>query len=86
MILALAVMAGSAFAYNPIIPTKSGETVTLNGRSLTIEQVVDVARHGAKVRLTNGARQLRGCLRAAARGSPAGHPDLLLQPRHRVGA
>ena len=56
-ILALAVLAGSAFAYNPIIPTKSGETVTLNGRNLTIEQVVDVARHGAKVRLTNGARQ-----------------------------
>jgi histidine ammonia-lyase len=56
-ILALAVSVGSASAYNPIIPTKSGETVTLNGRNLTIEQVVDVARHGAKVRLTDGARQ-----------------------------
>ena len=56
-ILALAVSVGSASAYNPIIPTKAGETVTLNGRNLTIEQVVDVARHGAKVRLTNGARQ-----------------------------
>jgi histidine ammonia-lyase len=48
---------GSASAYNPIVPTKSGETVTLNGKNLTIEQVVDVARHGAQVRLTNAARQ-----------------------------
>src|SRR5918996_3094273 len=48
---------GSASAYNPIVPTKSGETVTLNGKNLTIEQVVDVARHGAQVRLANAARQ-----------------------------
>ncbi len=57
MILALAVSVGSASAYNPIVPTKAGETVTLNGKNLTMEQVVDVARHGAKVRLTNAARQ-----------------------------
>jgi histidine ammonia-lyase len=49
--------AGSSHAYNPIVPTKAGETVTLNGRNLTIDQVVDVARYGAKVRLTARARQ-----------------------------
>jgi histidine ammonia-lyase len=53
----LLVPAGNAAAFNPIAPTKSHQTVTLNGKSLTIEQVVDVARHGAQVRLTPGARR-----------------------------
>ena len=35
----------------------SGKTVTLDGKSLTIDQVVQVARHGAKVKLSNDARQ-----------------------------
>lgn len=55
--LCLLALTGSASAYNPIVPTKSGETVTLNGKNLTIEQVVDVARHGAQVRLAPAARQ-----------------------------
>lgn len=46
---------GNASAYNPITPTMSGETVTLTGKNLTIDQVVAVARHGAKVRLTDAA-------------------------------
>jgi histidine ammonia-lyase len=53
----LLVPAGSTAAFNPIVPTKSNETVTLNGKRLTIEQVVDVARHGAQVKLATAARQ-----------------------------
>ena len=44
-------------AYNPITPSKAGETVVLDGKHLTISQVVDVARYGAKVELTQAARQ-----------------------------
>ncbi len=51
------VPAESAAAYNPIAPTKSNETVTLNGAKMSIQDVVDIARHGAKVRLTDTARQ-----------------------------
>lgn len=35
----------------------SGKTVTLDGKSLTIDEVVQVARYGAKVKLSNDARQ-----------------------------
>ena len=37
--------------------TRSGETITLDGRSLSIEQIVAVARHGARVQLSAEARQ-----------------------------
>jgi histidine ammonia-lyase len=53
----LGVLASTAGAYNPINPTQSNRTVTLTGKGLTIEEVVAVARHGAKVRLSNGAIQ-----------------------------
>jgi histidine ammonia-lyase len=53
----LLVPAGTATAFNPIVPIKSNETVTLTGKNLTIEQVVDVARFGAQVRLAPEARQ-----------------------------
>jgi histidine ammonia-lyase len=53
----LAIHAGSASAYNPINPSKAGETVVLDGKHLTIGQVVDVARYGAKVKLAQSARQ-----------------------------
>src|SRR5882672_5106413 len=43
--------------YHPITPTASDKTVVLTGRDLTIDQVVQVARHGAKVALTPEARQ-----------------------------
>lgn len=35
----------------------SGKTITLDGKNLTIDQVVEVARYGAKVKLSNDARQ-----------------------------
>jgi histidine ammonia-lyase len=53
----LGVLASTASAYNPITPTQSNRTVTLTGKGLTIEEVVAVARHGAKVRLSNAAKQ-----------------------------
>jgi histidine ammonia-lyase len=43
--------------YRPITPTLSDKTIVLTGRNLTLEQVVDVARFGAKVALTAEARQ-----------------------------
>lgn len=43
--------------YQPIKRTMAGETVTLTGRDLTIDQVVHIARHGAKVQLSPEARQ-----------------------------
>jgi histidine ammonia-lyase len=43
--------------YHPIVPSQSDKTVVLTGRDLTIEQVVQVARYGAKVELTAEARQ-----------------------------
>jgi len=43
--------------YHPIVPSLSDKTVVLTGRDLTIEQVVQVARYGAKVELTPEARQ-----------------------------
>jgi len=57
--LAAMALAGAppAAAYTPIVPTKAAKTITLDGKHLTIEQVVDVARYGAKVRLTDAARQ-----------------------------
>ena len=43
--------------YNPCDDTLSGQTVTLTGSDLTLEQIVAVARHGAKVQLSPEARQ-----------------------------
>lgn len=39
--------------YQPIEPTMSGKTITLNGRDMSIQDVVDIARHGAKVRVAD---------------------------------
>jgi histidine ammonia-lyase len=47
----------AATQYEPIVPTLADRTITLTGHDLTIEQVVDVARHGAKVQLSPEARQ-----------------------------
>jgi histidine ammonia-lyase len=49
--------ATGALAYNPITPLNAGQTVTLDGKHLTIDQVVSVARYGAQVRLAPAARQ-----------------------------
>src|ERR1700722_11765912 len=47
----------AAPAYNPISPTMGDTTITLTGHDLTIEQVMQVARAGAKVALSAGAKQ-----------------------------
>jgi histidine ammonia-lyase len=44
-------------AYHAITPSMEDKTVVLTGRDLTIDQVVQVARYGAKVELTAEARQ-----------------------------
>jgi len=52
--------AGSVFAgtgYRPISVTMSDRTVTLTGHDLSIDQIMMVARHGAKVALSDQARQ-----------------------------
>ena len=54
-LVALPALAGQT--YTPCDETMSGQTITLTGHDLTIEQIVDVARHGAKVQLSPEARQ-----------------------------
>ena len=46
----VAVAADLVVPYQPIDPTMSETTLTLTGHDLTIEALVKVARHGAKVR------------------------------------
>jgi histidine ammonia-lyase len=52
-----ALPAFSGQTYNPCDYTLGGQTVTLTGSDLTLEQIVAVARHGAKVQLSPEARQ-----------------------------
>src|SRR5580692_3176783 len=59
--------------YQPIDAAKSDSVITLTGHDMTIEQVVDVARHGAKVQLSSEAKQRQAdnyglLLEAAAEG------------------
>jgi histidine ammonia-lyase len=73
--LLAALPAGAASPYTPIVPTMSDRTVVLNGRELTIEQIVSVARHGAKAELSADARQRQAdnyglLLEASAEGIP----------------
>jgi histidine ammonia-lyase len=61
-ILALTLTALNAAAvspapYRPIDANMSDKTIVLTGRDLTVDQVVQVARYGAKVALTPEARQ-----------------------------
>lgn len=65
--------AASTYAYTPITPTLIDKTITLTGHDLTIEQIVQVARYGAKVDLSPAARQREAdnyglLLEAAAEG------------------
>jgi len=53
----MARIAPAATAYTPIVANMSDRTVTLTGRTLTIEEIVAVARHGAKVELGSEARR-----------------------------
>jgi len=52
-----------------------GQTITLNGHDLTIEQIISVARHGAQVQLSADGRQREAdnyglLLEATAEGVP----------------
>jgi histidine ammonia-lyase len=38
--------------FTPITPTKSHKTITLTGEDMSIQDVVDIARYGAKVRIS----------------------------------
>src|SRR3984957_10319367 len=73
--LCAAIPAWAASNYVPITPSMSERTVTLNGHNLTIEQIVMVARYGAKVELSAEARQNEAdnyglLLEASAEGIP----------------
>ncbi|WP_246770926.1 aromatic amino acid ammonia-lyase [Aestuariivirga sp. YIM B02566] len=60
-VLMLAPLSAPAFEptqiYQPITETQADKTIILTGRDLTVEQVIDIARHGAKVDLSAEARQ-----------------------------
>ena len=63
----------AADAYTRITPTMADQTITLTGHDLTLEQLVKVARYGAKVQLSAQARQREAdnyglLLEAAAEG------------------
>src|SRR3984885_14720960 len=67
--------ASAAAGYQPIDVTKGDSVITLTGHDMTIQQVVDVARHGAKVQLSPEAKQRQAdnhglLLEAAAEGVP----------------
>ncbi len=47
----------SQFSYHSITPTQSDQTITLTGHDLSLDQVIAVARGGAKVRLSPEAKQ-----------------------------
>ncbi len=69
-------------SYTAISPKAGAAPVTLTGHDLTLDQVVQVARYGAQVRLAREARQRSedayGLLLEAAVERRAG---LLVQPR-----
>ena len=48
---------GEAAGYHPIDPTMADKTITLTGHDLTIDQVIAVARGGAKIQLSAEAKQ-----------------------------
>src|SRR6202043_883075 len=57
LLAALSAVAAPPAQYRPITPTMADKTILLTGLDLTIDQVVQVARHGAKVGLSPEARQ-----------------------------
>jgi histidine ammonia-lyase len=74
-LISVSALCSSALAaeYHAIAPTMSAKTVTLTGKDLTIDQVIDVARYGAKVQLSPEAKQREAdnyglLLEAAAEG------------------
>ena len=72
-LLAAAGPAAFGADYHAIAPTLAARVVTLSGGDLTIKQLVDVARYGAQVQLSAGAKQRQAdntglLLEAAAEG------------------
>ncbi len=57
LIFASPAPAQNDLGYHPIDPTEAGKTITLTGHDLTIEEVIAVARGGAKVQLSAEAKQ-----------------------------
>jgi len=51
------ILFGSHQGYRPITATMAGTTYTLTGRDMTVEQVINVARHGAQVQYSPAAVQ-----------------------------
>jgi histidine ammonia-lyase len=61
--------------YHPIDPTMSNQTITLTGHDLTIDELVQIARYGAKIRLSPEAKQRQAdiwglMMEGAAEGVP----------------
>ena len=56
-LLLLVVQVSAASAYNPITPTDASQKIVLNGQNLTADRLVAIARYGAKVDLSQAARQ-----------------------------
>ena len=68
-------LALALLAYTAINPTAAGQTITLSGHDLSLEQIVQVARYGAKVQLSPEAQQREAdnyglLLEATAEGVP----------------
>ena len=68
-------LALALLAYTAINPSAAGQTITLTGHDLTLEQIVQVARYGAKVQLSAEAQQREAdnyglLLEATAEGVP----------------
>lgn len=74
-VLAFAVAPAVAAAYRPIVPSRAAQTVVMTGKTLTVEQVVAIARDGARVRLSDAATRRSAdayglLIEAAAEGVP----------------
>src|SRR5689334_14964204 len=68
-------LALALLAYTAITPSAANQTITLTGHDLTLEQIVQVARYGAKVELSPRAQQRetssnRPLREATAAGAP----------------
>ena len=75
LVFGLVLICTDARAYTPIVPDMGDRTITLTGRDLSIDDIVAVARHGAKVELSAEARRRESenyglLLEAAAEGVP----------------
>ena len=65
ILLALTVIVASGFCgvvlaaevYRPITPTMADKTITATGHDLSIDQLVQIARYGARVQLSPELRQ-----------------------------